>query len=220
MSLRRRPLLGLPAWLLWAGAGQQAWAASPETSLEPPLRIEGLALPRRVRVGSSELRLNGAGVRQVAWFKAFVAALYLNGRADSATELQALAGPKRLQMILLHEVPAAELSKALNRGVQRNSSAAQREALATPMATLAAQIDALGTLKKGDLLDLDWEPTRGVQLSLNGTLRGEPLGSAPSQAALHAAVLRAFVGERPYDERLKAALLGRPAAARTSQPGD
>jgi hypothetical protein len=117
-------------------------------------------------------------------------------------------------------VPAAELSKALRRGVLRNSPEADRIPLGPPLEALSARIDALGTLRKGDVLDLDWDPTRGVVLSLNGTLRGPEQGL--SHPALYPAVLRAFIGDRPYDERLKAGLLALPAPPpqKHTTPGD
>ncbi len=204
MTLRRRTFVwaAAAAWL-----APVAWAQGTEA----PLRIEGRRLPRRVRLAGVELQLNGAGVRAVAWFKAFVAALYLGARAGTAAEVIAAPGPKRLQLHLLTDVPAAELSKALRRGVQRNSSAAEAEQIGGPVEQLAAAIDALGTLRKGDVLDLDWEPSRGVGLLLNGTLKSGPRDQPGlSQPALYAAVLRAFIGDRPYDERLKAGLLAPP----------
>jgi hypothetical protein len=162
-------------------------------------------------VGGVELRLNGAGVRAVAWFKAFVAALYLGTPARSVAEVLAAPGPKRLQLQLLTDVPATELSKALKRGVARNSSAAEREQLAGALPDLAARIDAMGTLRKGDVMQLDWDPPRGVLLARNGTLDPGPREAlGPAQPALYAAVLRAFIGDHPYDERLKAGLLSPP----------
>jgi hypothetical protein len=218
----RRTTLVMIGLLPWVPA-----ARSQAEPAEPPLRIEGRAIARRVQVAGTELRLNGAGVRAVAWFKAFVAALYLGQRAGSAAEAISAPGPKRLQMHMLAEVPAAELSKALRRGVMRNLPAAERDPLAVPVEVLAARIDAIGTLRKGDVLDLDWDPTRGVVLSLNGTLRGverDPGREPPalSHPALYPAVLRAFIGGRPYDERLKAGLLAVPAPPPPKQttPGD
>jgi hypothetical protein len=70
----------------------------------------------------------------------------------------------------------------------------------------AALIMSTGTVKKGDVVDLDLDPTRGMLFSVNGTLRGEAIPGADFYAAL----LRAFIGDKPYDERLKAGLLGRP----------
>lgn len=204
MRLRRRTWL---ATLLPMLAPALVWPQSAEA----PLRLEGRALPRRVQVGGTELRLNGAGVRAVAWFKAFVAALYLGEPARSAAEVLAAPGPKRLQLHLLTDVPAVELSKALKRGVARNSAAAEQQRLAAAVLELGQRIDALGTLRKGDVMQLDWDPPRGVVLALNGTLDPGPREAlGPEQPALYAAVLRAFVGDRPYDERLKAGLLSPP----------
>ncbi len=202
MSVDRRACLALVLALPALRAAQAA---------EPPVRLEGRALPRRATVAGAELQLNGVGVRAVAWFKAFVAALYLGAPARSTAEVLAAPGPKRLQLHLLTDVPAVELSKALRRGVERNSPMAERELLAGPVAELGARIDALGTLRKGDVLQLDWDPTRGVLLALNGTLK-PALRDAPAaaQPVLYAGVLRAFLGDKPYDERLKAGLLAPP----------
>lgn len=193
MSIDRR------AWIALLLALPSMRAALAAQAAEPPVRIEGRSLPRRAVVAGTELQLNGAGVRAVAWFKAFVAALYLAAPARSAAEVLAAPGPKRLQLHLLTDVPAVELTKALRRGVERNSSAAEREPLAAPLSELAARIDALGTLRKGDVLQLDWDPTRGVLLELNGTLKTPARDAvAASQPALYAGVLRAFLGDRPY----------------------
>jgi hypothetical protein len=217
ITRRRLCLLAATGGALGCGP---AWAQGLGPGVEPPLRLEGRSLARRVHVGGVELLLNGAGVRAVAWFKAFVAGLYLVTPTRSAAEAITAPGPKRLQMQLLTDVPAAELGKALRRGVLRNSSAAEREALAVQVEALAGQIDGLGTLRKGDVLDLDWDPARGLVLLLNGkslpTLR--ELADA-RQPALYAAVLRAFIGERPYDERLKAGLLSAAGAGIVAKPG-
>ncbi len=214
----RGPLLaGLAAIVPGGAALAQAGAGG-------DIVLEGRRIAGRARVGGADLRLNGAGVRAVAWFKAFVAALYLDGPARTPAEAVATAGPKRLQMQLLHEVPAIELVKALRKGALRNTPANAQAALTPDLDELAARIEALGTLKKGDTLDLDWEPTRGVLLRLNGTLRAE----VARADALFPAVLLAFIGERPYDQRLKTGLLaGRatradatPAPSSSSSSGD
>jgi len=210
MKLRRRTLLQLATPGLGLGLD---WA---QAQPEAVLRIEGQSLPRRLRVGESELQLNGAGVRAVAWFKAFVAGLYLSLPARSAADVVQTPGPKRLRLVLLHEVPAAELGRALQRGVARNAPAEQLPALQPPLAELAGGIDKLGRLRVGDALDLDWDPTRGLFLRLNGTLRGPVL----AEPALYEAVLLSFVGQRPYDRRLQAALLGLADSTKNTTSGD
>lgn len=189
--------------LLLAGVGGPFAALAQEGAVQ----IEGASFERRVRVAGSELLLNGTGVRAVAWFTGYAAGLYLPSRASSAVQAVALEGPKRLQMRMLHEVPAAEFVKAFRKGVQRNTAPAELPGLAARMDRFAALIAAVGNVKKGDVVDLDLEPGRGTAFSLNGKLRGEPIEGSDFYAAL----LRSFIGDRPYDKKLKAGLLGHGA---------
>ena len=168
---------------------------------------EGQSFPRSVRVAGVELRLNGTGVRQVAWFKGYLAALYLSAPAASAAQAVAMSGPKRIHLRMLQEVPAGEFSKAVRKGLMRNVAQAQQAALADRTEQFVRQIDALGKVRPKDVVDLDFEPGRGMTLTVNASLRGEPIPGEDFYAAL----LRSFVGDVPYDEKMRAGLLGKPA---------
>ena len=196
MNPRRRTLLfGLPAGLLLP-----AWAPA----IAQPVWVEGQAFERRISLAGAELLLNGTGVRAVAWFKGFAAGLYLREAGRSAAQVLAQTGPKRLQLRMLHDVPADEFMKAFQKGMTRNAAPAELPALAARMELFARRVAALGTVRKGDRVDLDLEPGRGTVFSVNGTLQGEAIVGDDFYAAL----LRSFVGDRPYDSRLKAGLLG------------
>lgn len=198
LNLTRRPLL-CAALLLALGVQAQ----------EAPLLVEGQPFARHVPVAGAELLLNGTGVRAVAWFKGYAAGLYLPLRARTATQALAQPGPKRLQLRMLQEVPAAEFVKALRKGIERNSAGADTAALAPRIERFAELILASGAVHKGDVVDLDFDPARGLLFSRNGTLRGEPI----TGDEFYAALLRAFIGEHPYDERLKAGLLAQPSGS-------
>ena len=175
----------------------------PLTAWAQPVIVEGQAFERRVTLAGSELLLNGTGVRAVAWFKGYAAGLYLRTPSRTAAQALAQSGPKRLQMRLLQDVPAAEFVKAFRKGVERNTPPAELPQLAERMASFEALVSALGQVRKGDLVNLDLEPGRGTVFSVNGTLRGEVIAGEDFFAAL----LRSFVGDRPYDGKLKAGLL-------------
>lgn len=168
------------------------------------VRVEGQTFEAVARVAGSDLVLNGVGLRAVAWFKGYAAGLYLPSKAGTAAQVQAMAGAKRLRLRMLQEVPAEEFVKAFRKGVTRNTAAGDLPALSARMDTFAALVAAVGRVKKGDVIDLDLEPGRGTAFSLNGTLRGERIAGDDFYAAL----LRSFVGEHPYDDKLKAGLLG------------
>jgi hypothetical protein len=169
--------------------------------------LEGVRFEPRLQLAGSELLLNGTGVRAVAWFKGYAAALYLPARARQAEQVLAQAGPKRLRMAMLQDVPAPEFVKAFEKGIARNSTAAELAALRERMNRFDATVRQLGQVRRGDLVDLDYEPERGTTLLLNGQARGEPIAGADFNQAL----LRSFVGGQPYDKALRAGLLGQAA---------
>lgn len=197
MRLNRRRFTGLLALAPWAAARAVGEA-------DAPLRFEGFRFERRITVAGVPLQLNGAGLRSVAWFKGFAAALYLSQRSAAAAEVVAMVGPKRLQLRMMQEVPAGEFAKAFRKGVSRNALPDEVPRLAARMEAFEALVRSLGTVRKGDTVDLDLDPARGLLFGLNGTLRGEPVPGDDFYAAL----LRSFIGEKPYDQRLKAGLLG------------
>ena len=191
----RRDVVWALACLPWAARAQSPSAG---------VRVEGQQFDAVAQVAGTDLVLNGAGVRAVAWFKAFAAGLYLARPARSTQEATALAGPKRLQLRMLRELPAVEFNKAVHKGVARNVSVAQLQALQVRLDQFGAQVDALGKLKPGDVVDLDHEPGRGMAMRLNGTLRGGAIAGDDFYVAL----LLSFLGDQPYDPKLKAGLLG------------
>lgn len=195
MPLFRRLLV--VAVLLGAAAVMQAAA---QTSV----RVEGLLFERQVRVAGSDLLLNGTGVRAVAWFKGYAAGLYLGARASTADQVVAAPGPKRLQMRMLQDVPAAEFVTAFRRGVARNTGVEELPRLAERMERFVAMVSARGQVRKGDIVNLDFEPARGLTFSVNGKIQGDAIAGADFYTAL----LRAFIGDKPYDQKLKAGLLG------------
>jgi hypothetical protein len=168
----------------------------------------GHVFPPRADVAGRTLQLNGVGYRAVAWFKGYAAALYLPRKVRSTEEVLALEGPKRIQMKMLVDVPAQEFVKAFGKGVNRNTPAAEIPVLRERMAEFDGQVGGLVKVRKGDLVDLDYVPARGLVFVVNGVERGRPL---PGED-LYRALLRIFLGERPVDKELKAGMLGGPLA--------
>ncbi len=166
--------------------------------------IEGQQFDDRIRLADTELVLNGVGLRAVAWFKGYAAGLYLGQTARTADAALRTPGPKRVRMKMMVEVESKEFAKAFGKGMKRNLVPAERDALADRIERFDRTVLALGVLKKGDVVDLDWLPARGLVLSVNGRPRGEPFAGE----AFYAAILKIFIGPDPVDDRLKAGLLG------------
>lgn len=176
-----------------------AWAAR-------PISVEGVTFAGDISLAGTPLQLNGVGLRAVAWLKGYAAGLYLPRKASTVPQVLSQAGPKRLQLRLLVEVEAEEFVKAFHKGVSRNSAPADAARLAERMARFDTQIRSLGKLRKRDVIDLDYLPGRGLQMTRNGSVRFDAIAGED----LYAALLRCFIGERPADADMKVGLLGGP----------
>ena len=194
LPTRRAALLSLLAVL----------ASSSAQANEPATQIEGVSFDSRLQLAGQSLQLNGVGLRAVAWLKGYAAGLYLGERASSAEQVLAMAGPKRLQMRMMLDVPVAEFVKALHKGIDRNSPVSQHAQLADRMLQFDHLIQPLGKLRKGDSVNLDFVPGRGLVFSHNGRVIGAPIEGDDFYDAL----LGIFIGAKPVDDKLKAGLLG------------
>jgi hypothetical protein len=168
--------------------------------------VAGVKLDDRLRLapGGPELVLNGAGIRTRVFFKVYVGALYLPEKKVAASDVLALAGPKRVAMAMLRDLTAQQLSEALAEGISNNSSAAEQAALKARVDELLAIMNSLGEAKKGDAITLDYLPQSGTRVVVNGQPRGKPIAGEDFYRAL----LRIWLGDKPVDDDLKKGMLG------------
>jgi Chalcone isomerase-like len=177
-----------------------AFLALPAAAAE----VAGVQVEDRIRLESGELVLNGAGLRTKAFFKVYVAGLYLAERRGSADEVLALPGAKRVSMRLMRDLSAKQLTEALDEGIRGNTPAAELESLQGRLAELAAVMNSLQSAKERDVIALDWVPGTGTRVILNG----EPRGKAIVGEDFYRALLRIWLGDNPVSGSLKKALLG------------
>lgn len=183
--------------MAWVGTGWMGTALA--------RTVEGHRYDEQLSLEGRPLVLNGAGVRQVGWFKSFTVGLWVPERSDDAQRLLEQEGPKRLRMApLIDKIDSDLLAKALYDGVAKRVAEADRDRMLAAMDLLARQIRALGTFRDTDVVDLDYTPAKGMLLRLNGQAKGEPI---PGKE-LFAAILSIYIGEQPVDKKLKPALLG------------
>ncbi len=191
MTLTRRALL-----LSSAAITTPSWAK----------RYEDQDFEDQIQLGGSTLVLNGTGIRAVAVFKGYLAALYLTRKGNTPEAVFTTPGPKRIQVRLLMGVGIEEFVKAIHKGVARNCTPEEQLQFADKLAVLVKNIELIGKLKKGDVVNLDYVPQQGTQVLLNGKPLGTP---APGNEPM-LALLKVFLGEKPTDKRLKAGLLDQP----------
>lgn len=164
--------------------------------------VGGVKLEDRVRVGGSELVLNGAGIRTRFVVKVYVGALYLGEKKSSPADILAAAGPKRMSLNMLRDVGAQSLSESLNEGFRNNNTDADR--FKPQLDELLGVMNALGEAKKGQAIALDFVPGTGTVVLVNGEAKGKPIPGDDFYRAL----LRIWLGDKPADADLKKGLLG------------
>jgi hypothetical protein len=173
------------------------------------VRYEGQDFPDTLQLGGSTLVLNGTGKRQVAIYPLYLAALYVPQKAATPEAIYAQPGPKRLEMRivipLVKDVSTQEFVKAIDKGVRRNSTEAEKAAVAERVKQFNAAISEVGRVKKGDLLVIDYLPAQGgTVLTVNGKTWGKPIEGQD----FYTAFLKVFLGDKNSDAHLRAGLLG------------
>lgn len=172
----------------------------------PAAVVEGQTVEEAIRLGSSELILNGAGVRAVLIFKGYVAALYLTEKSTTRSAVAQAIGSKRLQLRMLRRASAQDFLDALVPGMHQNVDTKELPRLRERITQMERIISGIGITEAGDVIDFDFSPRVGTTVAVNGVRKGAAIVGAD----FYDAVLGIFVGAYPVDERLKRGLLGLP----------
>jgi hypothetical protein len=168
--------------------------------------VAGVKLEDKTKLGNAELVLNGIGLRTKVFFKVYVIGLYLPAKAATGAAVLEQKGVKRAHLVLLRDVSAEDFSDALIEGLRNNSTEAELAALKARIEQFRQTIVAAGEVKNGLIVHLDFLPDSGTRLTLGGKQQGK---DTPGEDFFNA-LLRIWVGEKPIQDNLKEALLGKP----------
>jgi hypothetical protein len=165
--------------------------------------VAGVPVDEAMTVANQKLVLNGAGIRTRAFFKVYVAALYLPQKKDSLKDIIALPGAKRVSVTMLREVSSDELGQALITGIRKNSSPEETRRFGLQLLAMGDIFGKIPKLKKGESFSVDWVPNSGTIIMVDGKAAADPI---PDEA-FYDAILKIWLGEDPADSGLKAAML-------------
>jgi long-chain acyl-CoA synthetase len=164
--------------------------------------VAGIKVDDSLRIGGSDLLLNGAGVRSKLFIKVYVGALYVGQKATTPAAIYDSPQPRRMVMRMLRDVDAETLASAMDEGLRDNHSPAELADMKAPAEQLAGIMKAIGKAREGDTIAIDFLAD-GVTVGLNGETRGKVAGPGFAKA-----LLKVWLGEKPADASLKKALLG------------
>ena len=162
---------------------------------------KGVSFPDQTQIEGSTLVLNGLGLRQATILKVnvYVAALYVAQASTDANTILGANTPKQLILHFLRDAGAADLSKAWEEGFENNAKA-QLPALKERIETLKSW---MADMKTGQRLTFTHKPGVGIQVEVNGTVKGTIPGDDFARA-----FLAIWLGAHPPNAGLKAGLLG------------
>lgn len=164
--------------------------------------VNGVSVPTKLKTATTELDLNGAGVRKKAFFKVYVLGLYLKDKSkDAAAIVKANEEMAVRLQITSGVVSSSNMSEAIHEGFEKS--------LNGNVSALKAKIDAFvevfskEAIKEGDIFTLNYVPGTGVKAIKNGkilaTIEGEDFKRA---------LFGIWLGTNPVDAGLKTAILG------------
>ena len=162
---------------------------------------KGVNFPDQAQVDSSNLSLNGLGLRQATMLKVnvYVAALYVAKTSSDPNALLASTAPSELILQFVRDVGAEDLRKGWTEGFEKNSKD-QLPALKERIATLNGW---MGDVKTGQRLIFVHKPGAGIEVNVNGAVKGIVKGDDFAKA-----FLSIWLGADPPNPEIKAGMLG------------
>ena len=164
-------------------------------------QCKGVDFPEHAWVGNSDLTLNGLGMRKATFLKVnvYVAALYVVHPAGDPQTLIDPATPAELILHFVRNVGIDDLRKAWLEGFEKVAQD-RLPALNARIGTLNSWMEEM---KTGQRLVFVRQPGAGIQVSVNGAVKGTIPGDDFSRA-----LLTIWLGAEPPNPEVKAGLLG------------
>jgi hypothetical protein len=179
------------------------------------VRVAGVSFDASAKVGAGKTPpavLNGAGMRGVLFIQAYAIALYLPHKAATVADALSADGPKRLRIVTLRRLSAQQFVDALIKGLHKNQGEAELAALNSRIESFRATLLALKEAPRGTVIHLDWQPgVAPAEGATHLTINGKQAGADIPGEDFYRALLCIWLGEKPADGALKAALLGQVA---------
>ena len=163
------------------------------------VEIGGHRFAENIKVGQNALVLNGTGVRTQSDQPIYAVALYLPAKTHRQDTSRALLGARRVQIVILKPLNAEDFISSMREAIAENND--ENELL-----QIEEFMKDLTNLETGDVVDVDWLPSRGTFVFYNGQLMGNPVRGK----ALYDAVLSIWLGNNSLEEKLREGLLSLP----------
>lgn len=170
------------------------------------VEIGGHRFAENIKVGQNALVLNGTGVRTQSDQPIYAVALYLPAKTHRQDTSRALLGARRVQIVILKPLNAEDFISSMREAIAENNDETYQNFIENELLQIEEFMKDLTNLETGDVVDVDWLPSRGTLVFYNGQLMGNPVRGK----ALYDAVLSIWLGNNSLEEKLREGLLSLP----------
>lgn len=158
--------------------------------------------PETLNLGQVQLKLNGTGYRKKSLLTLYEGSLYLQQPNRDATAVVSAEAPMAIRIqITSGFVSQQKMLAALDEGFQKSTSG-NTAGIADQLAEFRRCF--ADPINKNDVFVLSYLPGSGVLVHKNGKQKGRIAGNEFKQA-----LFGIWLSDRPVDESLKQAMLGR-----------
>ncbi|MDX1602753.1 MAG: chalcone isomerase family protein [Salinimicrobium sediminis] len=162
--------------------------------------VGGVTLPATQKFKEHTLHLNGAGVREKLWIDLYAAGLYLEKKTSNADEVLNSDKPMAIKLHIVSKlITSDKMVEAVTEGFEKatnGNTAPIQDEINTMLGFFKEDI------KKNDVFDLVYVPSKGVIAHKNGKERGVVEGKEFKKA-----LFGIWLSNRPADDDLKKELL-------------
>ena len=163
------------------------------------VEIGGHRFAENIKVGQNALVLNGTGVRTQSDQPIYAVALYLPAKTHRQDTSRALLGARRVQIVILKPLNAEDFISSMREAIAENNDETYQNFIENELLQIEEFMKDLTNLETGDVVDVDWLPSRGTFVFYNGQLMGNPVRGK----ALYDAVLSIWLGNNSLEEKLR-----------------
>ena len=115
-------------------------------------------------------------------------------------------GARRVQIVILKPLNAEDFISSMREATAGNNDETYQNFIENELLQIEEFMKDLTNLETGDVVDVDWLPSRGTFVFYNGQLMGNPVRGK----ALYDAVLSIWLGDNSLEEKLREGLLSLP----------
>jgi hypothetical protein len=165
-------------------------------------KIAGIELKESIKLGQTDLQLNGAGQRSKLFIDLYIAALYLSNKSHDAL---AIINADEPMLIQIHVISNLITSENLTRGTKEGFSKSTNNNTEAIQTQIDDFLDAFKeTIKIGDMFEIVYLPKKGITVIKNRHI----VKKLAVDLAFKQALFGIWLSDKPAQKSLKDKMLG------------